>query len=120
MAGCTQGGCCRPHFEERAMSCQIKRLRFVFGLTVIGLLLATGAASRAEDAQQHATLHGKDAMSAMAAASRFEATDVDGLTLESDFSIFLREDCPPDLRKNALQRLWHLLPRNEVQVGDAF
>ena len=26
------------------MSCQIKRLRFVFGLTVIGLLLATGAA----------------------------------------------------------------------------
>ena len=27
------------------MSCQIKRLRFVFGLTVIGLLLATGAAS---------------------------------------------------------------------------
>jgi hypothetical protein len=102
------------------MSCQIKRLRFVFGLTVIGLLLATGAASRAEDAQQHATLHGKDAMSAMAAASRFEATDVDGLTLESDFSIFMREDCPPDLRKNALQRLWHLLPRNEVPVGDAF
>jgi hypothetical protein len=41
---------------------------------------------------------------------RAETIDVDRLTLDSDFTIFMRHDCPPELRLRALRKLWTLLP----------
>jgi len=36
--------------------------------------------------------------------------DVDTLTYESDFTVFLRKGVPPELRRRALQRLWRSNP----------
>jgi hypothetical protein len=45
---------------------------------------------------------------------RAESIDIDALTLDSDFTIFMRRDCPPELRLRALRKLWTLLPQNPV------
>jgi len=36
--------------------------------------------------------------------------DIESLTYESDFTVFLRKGVPPELRKRALQRLWRSSP----------
>jgi hypothetical protein len=36
--------------------------------------------------------------------------DIESLTEQSDFSVFMRDDVPPDLRTRALQKLWRLDP----------
>jgi hypothetical protein len=35
--------------------------------------------------------------------------DIDALTAESDFTVFMGKDVPEDVRRNALRRLWVLL-----------
>jgi hypothetical protein len=35
--------------------------------------------------------------------------DIDALTAESDFTVFMSKDVPEDVRRNALRRLWVLL-----------
>ena len=45
---------------------------------------------------------------------RAESIDIDALTLDSDFTIFMRRDCPPELQLRALRKLWTLLPQNPV------
>jgi len=101
----------RPHFEERAMSSHSKRLRFASIMIGIGIGFATIAGSHAEEAQN-------TEVAALGAApvtpGPFDQVDVDKLTVKSDFSIFMRPDCPPALRQKALQRLWKLLPAETV------
>ena len=41
---------------------------------------------------------------------RAETIDIDSLTLDSDFSVFMRPSCPAELRLKALRKLWMLLP----------
>lgn len=36
--------------------------------------------------------------------------DIDSLTYESDFTVFMRKGVPPDLRRRALQKLWRSNP----------
>jgi Protein of unknown function (DUF3306) len=36
--------------------------------------------------------------------------DIDSLTYDSDFTVFMRKGVPPELRKRALQRLWRSSP----------
>ena len=100
------------------MSSHFRLLRFAFCVVGAGVgLLLTGAGARAEDSQSSKEVV---AMNAMAASNIFESVDVDHLTLESDYSIFMHKDCPPELQKKALQRLWQLLPKAAVQEATAF
>jgi hypothetical protein len=47
---------------------------------------------------------------AQAAASGSAArSDIDALTAESDFNVFMRKEVPEDLRRAALRRLWVLM-----------
>jgi Protein of unknown function (DUF3306) len=39
----------------------------------------------------------------------WEQKDLDALTAQSDFTVFMREDVPEDVRKLALRRLWTLM-----------
>jgi hypothetical protein len=41
---------------------------------------------------------------------RAETIDINSLTLDSDFSVFMRPGCPAELRLKALRKLWMLLP----------
>lgn len=43
-----------------------------------------------------------------------ESVSVEALTLDSDFSVFLRPDCPEALKRRALRKLWSLLPQAET------
>ena len=39
-----------------------------------------------------------------------EAIDIGSLTWESDFTAFMTEACPEEVRSKALRRLWSLMP----------
>ena len=43
-----------------------------------------------------------------------EAINVDALTLESDFTVFMSGVCPQELQLKALRKLWTLLPPNPI------
>jgi hypothetical protein len=47
------------------------------------------------------------------------AVDVEALTLESDFTMFMAKDCPEQLRRQALRRLWLLLPAAHARDNPA-
>lgn len=75
------------------------------------LMISAGAGGAAEPHPQP-----QAALSAPNAAAHSVATlDLETLTLESDFTPFMRRDCPEPLRRRALRKLWSLLP----QAADA-
>ena len=45
--------------------------------------------------------------------------DIDDLTLDSDFTIFMGPDVPPELRNKALRKLWKLMPQGPVEPNSA-
>jgi hypothetical protein len=45
--------------------------------------------------------------------------DIDSLTIDSDFSVYMGPDCPPAIRSKALQKLWTLLPPTPVEDNSA-
>lgn len=47
-----------------------------------------------------------------------EAVAIEALTRESDFSVFMRPDCPEPLKRRALRKLWSLLP-SATEIGPA-
>ena len=72
--------------------------------------ILTMSAGAGHAAEPHAQLQA--ALAAPSAAARSAATlDLDALTLESDFTPFMRRDCPEPLRRRALRKLWNLLPQ---------
>jgi hypothetical protein len=59
---------------------------------LLGLIFAGPAAA------DQSTVHGQA-----------DLIDVSTLTIESDFSVFMRKDIPEDVRRAALRRLWVLM-----------
>jgi hypothetical protein len=51
---------------------------------------------------------------------RPEMSDINALTLESDFTVFMKSDCPPDLRLKALRKLWTLMPPTPIEENALF
>ena len=93
------------------MSFHSKRLHLASIIASAGIVLATIGLGQGEE------LKGKEIATVGAAPAkdgRFDAVDVDQLTANSDFTIFMRPDCPPELQQKALQRLWKLLPAETV------
>ena len=45
--------------------------------------------------------------------------EIDSLSAESDFTVFMHQDCAPEVRLEALRRLWRLLPRPTIAFDAA-
>jgi hypothetical protein len=80
-------------------------------LLVVPLALTSAGPSAAADPPQQARLAGPEAVAPGAARHPAEAVDIGALTLSSDFTVFMRRDCPEPLRRSALRKLWSLLPQ---------
>jgi hypothetical protein len=81
-------------------------------LLVVPLALTSAGPSAAADPpQQQARLAGPEAVVPGAARHPAEAVDIGALTLSSDFTVFMRRDCPEPLRRSALRKLWSHLPQ---------
>lgn len=76
-------------------------------LLIAALALACSGPAFAADA----TLQRQAALVPPAAAHPAEAIDIGALTLDSDFTPFMRGDCPEPVRRRALRKLWTLLPQ---------
>jgi hypothetical protein len=77
-------------------------------------LASAGPTVAAEPPRREARLGVPDAV-ASRGGHPAEAVDIGALTLVSDFTVFMRPDCPEPLRRHALRKLWTLLP----QAADA-
>ena len=100
-------------------SMRLRSMRLCFALIIvagIGFVPVVADTAWSEEAQTREVARLNPAP---VAPRRLNAIDVEQLTLESDFSIFMKPDCPPALQKKALQRLWKLLPAPTVQVNSA-
>jgi hypothetical protein len=70
-----------------------------------------GLNAAAEPLLREARLAWPDAVAPAGAGHPAEAVDIGALTLASDFTVFMRRDCPEPLRRSALRKLWSLLPQ---------
>jgi hypothetical protein len=81
-------------------------------LLLAPLVLASAVPSvAAEPPLREARLAWPDAVAPAGAGHPAEAVDIGALTLASDFTVFMRRDCPEPLRRSALRKLWSLLPQ---------
>jgi Protein of unknown function (DUF3306) len=85
-----------------------------FPLLSLLLVLSLGKSAVAEERQVLAS------SLAVATMQPAEAIDIDSLTWESDYTAFMSEDCPPDIRKRALRRLWSAMPSTGEVRADPF
>ena len=49
----------------------------------------------------------------------FDLGAIEELTFGSDYTVYMRNDCPEWVRQAALRRLWKLLPPAEVPENSA-
>jgi hypothetical protein len=95
------------------------------GLFIIALILSGFSPASAQDVRQgkQATVElsqpqHKNGTQTAVRGPAFTAS-VDELTLESDFTTFMRNDCPEDIRLQAMRRLWTLMPREPFEESSA-
>ena len=80
----------------------------------VGLYALSAGACTAQD-RREAALGALQATS----SQRPEAVDIAGLTLEFEFTIFLQPNCPEEVRRKALHKLWTLLPPVVLEDNNA-
>ena len=71
-------------------------------------------------ADEPAVIQIVDRSSMSATEPNFSKIDVDALTVESDFSVFMKPECPHELRLNALKKLWRVLPASQISENTGF
>lgn len=78
------------------------------GLLVVAILISAALPAAAQDSRQEnvASL----AVPAPQIRQALETVDIDSLTLESDFKVFMTRECAEEIRLKALRRLWSLMP----------
>jgi hypothetical protein len=87
--------------------------------TALGIAFALAMAATsglAEEAKEHVASITTTPPLLQDAAS----IDIDALTLESDFTLFMRRDIDETLRLKALRRLWTLMPHAPVDHASPF
>lgn len=89
------------------------------GLLIVALLLAQSVTAVTPARGEEALSSLEPRVSARDLNSALATQDLDALTLDSDFTQFMRDDCPDDLRLRALRRLWTLIPGNTVVEDSA-
>ena len=61
-----------------------------------------------------------DLNTAAAPSMRPDQIDIEGMTIESDFTVFMHRDVSPELRTKALRKLWKLMPQAPMDGHTAF
>jgi hypothetical protein len=88
--------------------------RMMGATLVAATMLAAGLVARANEAQRPQRV----GVPRPAVLTCFDAP-IDELTLGSDYTVFMRNDCPEWVRQAALRRLWTRLPPAEVPENGA-
>lgn len=97
------------------------------GLLIIALLLSGFATASAQDVRQEtqASLEAglpqqmREPQTLDRGLSTAAPIAIEGLTLGSDFTVFMTKDCPDDVRLRALRRLWTLMPHEPFDENSA-
>jgi hypothetical protein len=95
-----------------------------FCATIMAVLAASYLPGWEASAQQPASDRNADIVASIPSPRHDRAEncleqEIHSLSAESDFTVFLQQDCAPDVKLKALRHLWRLLPQAPIAFDSA-